>query len=500
MSFALFLLLAELAARQFEQSVGEQADQGAIPSGWQEQFFTNIFDWHEPDPELLWRLKPNLSNQYILTNSSHTIGPEVSNHKSSDAFRILLLGDSSPLGLGLKSYNQSFGFQLQRLLQSSFGSDRRIELINASVAGYSSEQLRRYLQLRGAKLAPDLVILYCGNNDASISGYCTDRELLETQRFKWLREQLSRFAMFRMVRVVFGPNRQTTLSEGRGFKVRVSPIRFGENLEEIAAQCRRLSCKLIVVKPPVPLMWPAGLQFKWFSGLKSSDGQLVIPAALAGILNRPIRYCLDRDQMPAWYGDADRITRKVYASAYWDKLALDSAIDYYQDELDDDPNSSILLNNLGVAYWERGEHDMADHHLRMARKCFVQQSATPTSVVSEALGSVVLFNIGINLIAAKHGADGVWLSDTILASTYLDSALQADYLSLRVKRAYLDKIDSLGEHDENVAVIDIPTIFAMNGGESLFIDHCHPTAEGHRFIAQEILKAMTSGRMFFDAP
>ncbi len=496
----LFLLLAELSARQFEQSVSEQADQHAIPSGWQERFFADVFDWHEPDPELLWRLKPNLSNRYIRTNSNHTVGPEIINPKPPSSFRILLLGDSSPLGLGLNSYDQSFGFLLRRLVQGSFGSDRRVELVNAAVAGYSSEQLRRYFQMHGEQLEPDLVVLYCGNNDASISGYYTDRELLEAQRLKWLREQLASFALFRMVRAAVGPSRQATLSDGRRFMVRVPPLRFGENLEEIAVLCHRLSCRLIVVKPPVPLMWPAGLQFKWFGGMKSSDGQLVIPGALAAILNRPIRYCLDRDQMPARYGNPDKITRRVYASAYLDTLAPDCAFDYYRDELDDDPNSPILLNNLGVAYWELDEHDIADRHLRAARKCFVQQSATKTSVVSEALGSVFLFNIGINLLSGAHGTDGVSSPDTILASTYLDSALQADYLSLRVKRTYLNEIDRLGEQDGDVAVIDLSIVFAKNGGESLFIDHCHPTSAGHVLIAQEIHKAITPDHMLFDTP
>ena len=500
LSLVLFLALAELAVRQFEQSVVEQADRSEISGGWQERFFSNVFDWHEPDPELLWRLKPNLSNQYINTNSSHTIGPEVSIPKPPNTYRILLLGDSSPLGLGLKSYDQSFGVRLQRLLQTSYGADRRIELVNASVAGYSSEQLKMYLDMHGARLEPDLVILYCGNNDASISGYSTDRELMDAQSLTWVRSQLSRLALYRVIRAALRPSPSDSVSDDHKFKIRVDSERFGNNLSEIASLCRRLDCRLIVVKPPVPLMWPAGLQFKWFSGLKSSDGQLVIPGALARVLNRPVRYCLSRDRMPSRYGTPDKITTRVYASAYWDTLAPDSAISYYRNELDDDPNSPILLNNLGVAHWELGEHDIADRYLRAARECFVQQSFSPSNAVSEALGSIFLFNIGTNLLAAAHVTGGVSSPDTTVASTYLDSALQADYLSLRVKRTYLNQIDSLGGLDDNVTVIDLPTIFTHNGGESLFIDHCHPTSEGHRLIAQKIFEIISSGQMLFDAP
>ncbi|MDH3890128.1 MAG: hypothetical protein OEV49_03515 [candidate division Zixibacteria bacterium] len=485
-SFVLLLALAELAARQVEENVSEQADRADIPSGWQQGFFANVFDWHEPDPELLWRLKPDLNNQYIRTNSSHTIGPEVAIPKPANTWRILILGDSSPLGLGLKSYDHSFGVQLQRLLQDSLGSDRRIELVNASVAGYSSEQLRRYLAMHGEILEPDVVILYCGNNDASISGFCTDQELLETQRLKWLRQQLSCLALFRMVRAIVGGDRQATSYDGREFKVRVSPRRFGENLTQIAKQCRRLGCMLIVVKPPVPLMWPAGLQFKMFTTVKDSVGHLIVAPTLAASLNRPIRYCLERNRMPAWYGEPNRITRLIYASAYRDKLAPDSAVAYYRKKLKADPNSAISLNNLGVAHWERGEYDSADHCLRVARQAYVQESVAPSTEVSQALGSVFLFNIGINLLAAGLSS----APDTAEAMAHLDSALQADYLSLRVKRTYLNQIDSLGRQNPGVEVIDMPTIFTDNGGESLFIDHCHPTREGHRLIARELYETL----------
>lgn len=485
LSFVLLLMLAEFAVQQFEQSVSDHDDPKDLHGGWQERFFTNVFDWHEPDPELLWHLKPNLSNQYIRTNSSGTIGSEIVIPKSPSSYRILLLGDSSPLGLGLESYDQSFGSQLPTLLQSSFGSDRRVELINASVAGYSSEQLRRYLEMHGEMLKPNLVILYCGNNDASISGRFSDRELMEGERLKWLRSQLSRFALYRMMRAAVEPSRQTSLPDAHRFKVRVPSIRFGENITAIATQCRRLNCRLVIIKPPVPLLWPAGLQFKWFSSMTSSDGQLVMPDALSRFLNRPIRYCLDRDQLPSRYSNPDKITRRVYASAYWDTLAADSAIEYYQNELVENPDSPILLNNLGVAHWELGDHEIADHYLRAARRAYIKESAVKPAVISQAFGSVILFNIGINLLAVEHDSDDMGL-------TYLDSALQADYLSLRVKQGYLAQIDSIGGRDDNVIVVDMSTVFANNGGESLFVDHCHPTSGGHRLIAEELFEALVN--------
>jgi len=494
-ALALFLLLAEGSARLIERSAERWADDAVGLSGWQAKFFGSLFNWHEGDPDLLWRFKPNLANRYIQTNSTHTIGPEIRSPKPPTSFRILLLGDSSPvgLGLGLDSYDLSFGPQLQRRLQDLYGEHQEVELINAAVSGYTSEQLVRYLELHGWGFEPDVVILYCGNNDASISGFQNDRELMRKQRLSQLRALLSRTALYRVLRAALAPGCSSAPSHEMALQVRVTPDQYGENLATIAEQCHRRDCPLIIVKPPVPLRWPAGLQFKPFRRLEGSDGQLIIPEPLAECLNRPIRYCLDRERLPSWYHNADKVTRLVYASAYRDTLPPTEAVSYYAKQLEVDSQSPILWNNLGVACWESKRYAEADSCLRKARQESVRAFDGLPDPASQALGTVFLFNIGINLMSAAQYDSAALQSDTALAFTYLDSALQGDYLSLRVKRSYLEQIDSLGEEWENVTVVDMPTVFAQNGGESLFIDHCHPTAKGHRLIAQEIFEAMKTG-------
>lgn len=493
MAFGLFLLLAEGGARLIERGAGRWTDDTEGLSGWQAKFFGSIFDWHEPDPDLLWRFKPNLLNRYIQTNSKHTIGPEIRTPKPPTSFRILLLGDSSPVGLGLDSYSLSFGPQLQMRLQDLYGELRDVEIVNAAVSGYTSEQLVRYLELHGWEFEPDIVIFYCGNNDASISGFQNDRELLRKQRLGQLRTLLSHTALYRVLRSALVPGCSSAPAHEMVLQVRVTPDQYRENLASIAEQCHRRNCPLVIVKPPVPLTWPAGLQFKPFRLLKGSDGQLIIPKPLAECLDRPIRYCLDRERLPSWYDNPDKFTRLVYASAYWDTLPPAEAVSYYTKQLDVDPTSPILWNNLGVARWESGRYAEADSCLRKAREESVRVCDSLPDPASQALGTVFLFNIGINLLSAAQYDSAVLQFDTGLAFAYLDSALQGDYLSLRVKRSYLEQIDSLGEEWENVTVIDMPTVFAQNGGESLFIDHCHPTVEGHRLIAQEILEAMKTG-------
>ncbi|MCK4460188.1 MAG: hypothetical protein KAW46_00200, partial [candidate division Zixibacteria bacterium] len=296
-----------------------------------------------------------------------------------------------------------------------------------------------------------------------------------------------------VLRAALAPGCSSAPPHEMALKVRVTPERYGENLTAIAEQCYRRNCALIIVKPPVPLMWPAGLQFKPFCRLTGSDEQLIIPQPLAECLDRPIRYCLDRERLPAGYADADKFTRLVYASAYWDTLPPAEAISFYNEQLRVDPCSPTLWNNLGVACWESKRYAEADSCLHKARQESERAFDSLPDPASHALGTVFLFNIGINLLSAARYDSVTLQSDTTLAFAYLDSALQEDYLSLRVKRSYLEQIDSLGEEWENVTVVDMPIVFAQNGGESLFIDHCHPTAEGHRLIAQEIFEAMKTG-------
>jgi len=492
-AFVLLLIVAETTARLIESGAARRAQESTDMSGWQEKFFGSIFDWHEPDPYLLWRFKPNLDNQYIQTNSEHTIGPEVNTTKRPIEFRVLLLGDSSPVGLGLESYLLAFGERLRLRLQEWYGGNRDVQLINAAVAGYSSEQIVCYLDRYGWRFAPDLVILYCGNNDASISGFSHDRELMQHQRWRRLRALMSRLAIYRVLRAALASDRQPAVADASQLKVRVTPDQFEENLRTIARQCHRRNCPLTIVKPPVPLLWPAGLQFKPFSHLTGSDGQLVLPPALAAGLDQPIRYCLDRDRLPDRFEKVDKFTRSVYHSAYWDSLTPDEAVEFYRRKLVEDPQSPILLNNLGVACWERGDYPEANRYLRAARSEHSHEAQDRPNQAIFSLGSVFLFNIGVNLLSAAAAAGDSSAIDTAFA--YLDSALQADFLSLRVKRAYLDRIDKVAGAFDNVTVIDGQALFARNGGEKLFIDHCHPTAKGHQLLADDLCAAITGDKV-----
>jgi lysophospholipase L1-like esterase len=122
----------------------------------------------EPDPDLFWRLKPDMVLDYggekggCRTNAlglrSAPLGP-----KQAGEFRILALGESTTFGVGVPD-RLAYPQRLESLLHES-GVCPRCRVINAGVSAWSSFQSRRYLETRGLALQPDLVLVYHEIND-----------------------------------------------------------------------------------------------------------------------------------------------------------------------------------------------------------------------------------------------------------------------------------------------------------------------------------------------
>ena len=122
----------------------------------------------EPDPELFWRLKPNVVLEYAgekggcRTNAlglrSGPIGA-----KQPGEFRILALGESTTFGVGVPD-RLAYPQRLEALLHES-GACTGCRVINAGVSAWSSFQSRRFLETEGLALQPDLVLVYHEIND-----------------------------------------------------------------------------------------------------------------------------------------------------------------------------------------------------------------------------------------------------------------------------------------------------------------------------------------------
>ena len=124
---------------------------------WREHVVTND-SLRIQDPVLLWRPQPGMY-PYNEQGFKTTILMEVP--KPPNVYRIIAYGDSNtdgPVGMDWSS-------ELQKLLEPRNTPDRKYEVINAGVAGYSSYQgLQRFIQ-EADEYEPDLIFVSFGWND-----------------------------------------------------------------------------------------------------------------------------------------------------------------------------------------------------------------------------------------------------------------------------------------------------------------------------------------------
>lgn len=89
--------------------------------------------------------------------------------KPADVFRVIMLGGSTVEGIGVSSPLESLPSKLQLLLEREFPqSAKHIEVINAGISGFSSDQEYLFLIADLLRYKPDLVIAYDGWNDAHV--------------------------------------------------------------------------------------------------------------------------------------------------------------------------------------------------------------------------------------------------------------------------------------------------------------------------------------------
>ena len=118
-------------------------------------------------------------------NSHGLRGPETTYEKPPATFRILNLGDSVVMGWGVRQQD-TYGRQLESLLNEDGIGDSRVEVINAGVPGWNLENASAYLQAEGLKYDPDLIVLGLTlSND--IKGKSALRAENQPALLKWLR-------------------------------------------------------------------------------------------------------------------------------------------------------------------------------------------------------------------------------------------------------------------------------------------------------------------------
>ncbi|QNN70571.1 GDSL-type esterase/lipase family protein [Thermomonas carbonis] len=99
-------------------------------------------------------------------NAQGCRGPDVGNERPAGRRRVLMLGDSYTLGVGVHE-EDTFAVQLQSLLNSPAAARRgeSFEVVNCGVSGYATKQERQLFEILGPVLQPDIVVLTMVLND-----------------------------------------------------------------------------------------------------------------------------------------------------------------------------------------------------------------------------------------------------------------------------------------------------------------------------------------------
>ncbi|MCH7591013.1 SGNH/GDSL hydrolase family protein [PVC group bacterium] len=88
---------------------------------------------------------------------------------SNNAKRVLCVGDSVTLGIGLDN-EETFSYQLERRLNQAKLFQGKWDVLNFGVNGYNTINEIEFLKTKGTHYAPDYVILqYCFNDNSNMS-------------------------------------------------------------------------------------------------------------------------------------------------------------------------------------------------------------------------------------------------------------------------------------------------------------------------------------------
>lgn len=117
------------------------------------------------DPLLKWRVAPGSVEGYTLNQEGFRGAEFPVGAKGADETRILVLGDSTTWGMGVKD-EHVWTARLEEILKSR-GIVKQPVILNAAVPGYTSFQGRLLFDNELIKYEPDIIITYFGVNDAS---------------------------------------------------------------------------------------------------------------------------------------------------------------------------------------------------------------------------------------------------------------------------------------------------------------------------------------------
>ena len=112
------------------------------------------------------QILPNQDNKTIHINNFGMRGPDITQDKPDDTYRIFIIGGSTVYGSGSTSDKTTIPGFLQEKIDSTM-TDQKVQVINAGIMGSTSIEEVFRIKNDLKNFDPDMIILYHGVNDAS---------------------------------------------------------------------------------------------------------------------------------------------------------------------------------------------------------------------------------------------------------------------------------------------------------------------------------------------
>ena len=132
--------------------------------------------------------KPNVDAHLMgveFKTNAHGWRDQDYDYVRNDAYRIVILGDSLTVGWGVEQWET-----FEHLLEVRLNESSSVELINTGNGNYNSEQQANVYFEKGAKYAPDKVVMFYFINDAEVTPKQSEYQWLAYSRavtFFWSR-------------------------------------------------------------------------------------------------------------------------------------------------------------------------------------------------------------------------------------------------------------------------------------------------------------------------
>jgi len=423
---------------------------------------------HTADPFLAWKNRPNLTQEPYLTTSHGIYSPrEIPYERDGRRYRLLILGDSSTAGLGIGRQSDTWPQVLQRLL------GEEVEVVNAAVIGYSTEQARAALLREYYKYKPDGVLLYLGNNDGFGSSV-PDRRLLDvTQAGKsllaraenWLVDHWGTYVFLKAAAKYVNQVAFDADLGNEALKLpRVPLSEFRENMDAMVRWAEGTGADIYLLIPPVPLEYPPRiLEYDFRRAYEpqfgKKNGCLEQGKAAGDLLPALLNTDITAPRYPKYDLPIGRYASQVVR-------CFDGHLEEQRGRLsrlvESGTKNPDVYNNFGYVLARTGD-------AQAALKAFLKATELAPKVPH------FHYNAGLTYRA---------LGDEKRAVAQLQAAIDLDFTSARIQSPYVAELRKMAASDSRIVLIDAGAIFRTCDNELLFADHVHPNENGQALVAR----------------